>query len=184
MFRFKIYAKGWFHTILQFSLIFFFGWFHNRLIEIFIISICFFFFRSRFEKQFHASTMWKCTLYTIIIFYFVSLITPHLSTSILLIIVFCYFINLVSYYVRDYLDIKYPKKKKWNTNRKEIIRILGEDNLNEEYITDYCVKIGMPRLSETVYLFLNNTLEETADILAIDTSTVTRRVNTFIKRSH
>ena len=184
MFRFKLYARVWFHTVLQFGLVFFFGWFHNRLLEIFIVTACFFYFRSRFEKQFHASTTWKCTIYTIIIFYIVSLITPQLSYSILLIVVFCYFINLISYYVRDYLDIKHPKKKKKNTNRQAIIGILGEGHLDEEYITDYCVNKGIPQVSETIYLFLNNTLEETADILAIDPSTVTRRINLFIRESH
>ena len=184
MFRFKLYAKVWFHTILQFGLVFFFGWFHNRLLEIFIITGCFFYFRSKFEKQFHASTTWKCTIYTITIFYIISLISPQLSISILLIVLFCYLINLTSYYVRDYLDIKHPKKKKRNTNRQEIINILGETNLNEDYITDYCISKSMPKLAETIYLFLNNTLEETAEILAVDPSTITRRINTFIKRSH
>lgn len=94
-----------------------------------------------------------------------------------------YYINTLSFYVRDYLDIKYPKKKKKNTNRQTIINILGEDNLDEESIESYCIKIGKPRLSETIYLFLNNTLEETAEILDVDLSTITRRINNFIKES-
>lgn len=148
-----------------------------------IIIPCFFYFRSKFEKQFHASDGWRCTLYTIIIFTIVSIISPNISISIILIVILTYFINLTSYYVRDYLDIKYPKKKKKNTNRQAIINILGADNLSEEYITDFCVKIGKPNLAETIYLFLNNTLEETANILDVDNSTIIRRINNFINVS-
>ena len=148
-----------------------------------IIIPCFFYFRNKFEKQYHASDGWRCTLYTLFIFTIVSVISPNISISIMLIIILCYFINLTSYYVRDYLDIKYPKKKKKNTNRQTIINILGNDNLSEECINDFCVSKGMPNVSETIYLFLNNTLEETANILEVDTSTITRRINKFIKES-
>lgn len=183
MFRLKIYSKLWFNSILQFGLVFFFGWFHDRLLEMFIIAVCFFYFRSRFEKQFHASTTWKCTAYTIIIFYIITLISPQLNTSILLIVLFSFFINLVSYYVRDYLDIKYPRKKKKNTNRQIIIDILGENNLDEDSITNFCVSKAIPNVAETIYLFLNNTLEDTAEILDVDPSTITRRINLFIRES-
>lgn len=121
-----------------------------------------------------------------IVFYVVSLIVPNKSISLLLVILFTYFINLMSFYVRDYLDIKNnfksttKTKKKKNTNRQLIIEIMGKDNLDEESIERYCVSKGVPRLSETIYLFLNNTLEDTADILGIDLSTATRRIKKFI----
>ena len=123
-----------------------------------------------------------------IIFYVITLITPEKTISILIIIIFTYFINMASYYYRDYLDIKSKlvdletnKKKKKNTNRQLIIDILGKDNLTEEAIEEYCISRGAPKLSEAIYLFLNNTLEETADILGVDTTTITRRIKRFIE---
>lgn len=67
------------------------------------------------------------------------------------------------------------------TKRKEIIKILGVDRLDEESIHKYCVSKGLPKISETIYLFLNNTLEETSEILQVDMSTLSRRINKFIE---
>lgn len=181
----KFLIKGLFHSLLQFIAVFTFAWFNNCIFEIAIIYICFFIFRTRFEKQFHALTTWGCTILTMIIFFIVSLITPEKSISLILVIMFTYMINKISFYYRDYLDIKHElnkksTKKKKNTNRQLIIEIMGKDNLDEESIEKYCVSKGEPRLSETIYLFLNNTLEDTADILGIDLSTATRRIKKFI----
>ena len=193
----KFIIKGLFHSLLQFIAIFSFAWFNDCIFEMAIIYVCFFFFREKFEKQYHAPTTWGCTILTLIIFYFVSLVTPNKTISIVLIILFTYNINVISYYYRDYLDIKeyrdnqlnkskqyydtVTNKKKKNVNRQIIIEILGNDNLDEESIERYCVSKGIPKLSETIYLFLNNTLEETADILDVDNSTITRRIKRFIE---
>ena len=189
----KLILKGLFHTILQFISIFTFAWINNCIFEMSIIYVCFFIFRNKFEKQYHALTSWGCTFLTMIIFYIVSKITPEKSFSIILVILFTYLINTISYYYRDYLDIKLAnknaqnnvkvEKKKKNTNRQLIIEILGKDNLDEESIERYCVSKGIPRLSETIYLFLNNTMEETADILDVDISTITRRIKKFLQIS-
>ena len=85
------------------------------------------------------------------------------------------------HYKEMLIDITKIKKKK-NQNRRMIIEIL-KNNLDEDYIEKFCTSIGKPKLSETIYLFLNNTLEETAEILNVDTSTIMRRINTFIEES-
>lgn len=181
----KFLIKGLLHSLLQFIAIFIFAWFNSCIFEMSIIYVCFFIFRTKFEKQYHALTTWGCTILTMIIFYIVSLITPEKSISIILVILFTYMINKISFYYRDYLDIKNTKnekvaKKKKNTNRQLIIDILGANNLDEESIEKYCVSKGVPKLSETIYLFLNNTMEDVSDILEIDMSTVTRRIKKFI----
>ena len=181
----KLLIKGLFHSLLQFTAIFTFAWFNSCIFEMLIIIVCFFIFRTKFEKQYHALTTWGCTILTMIIFYIVSLITPEKSISIILVIIFTYMINKVSFYYRDYLDIKNAKnekvaKKKKNTNRQLIIDILGANNLDEESIEKYCVSKGIPKLSETIYLFLNNTMEDVSEILEIDMSTITRRIKKFI----
>lgn len=181
----KFLIKGLFHSLLQFISIFTFAWFNSCIFEMSIIYVCFFLFRTKFEKQYHALTTWGCTILTMVIFYLVSCITPEKSISVILVIIFTYTINKVSYYYRDYLDIKNAKnekvaRKKKNTNRQLIIDILGTDNLDEESIEKYCVSKGVPKLCETIYLFLNNTMEDVSDILEIDMSTITRRIKKFI----
>ncbi len=183
LFKIRIKLKTMFHSLFQLLVLLGFGYFNNALWEMIILYFCFFYFRTRFEKQFHASSMWGCTILTIIVYWLASRIIPQKSLSILLVIIFTYFINTFSFYARDYLDIKKPKKKKKNTNRQQIIEILGEQNLDEESIEKFCVAKGMPRLSETIYLFLNNTLDETSYILEVDHTTITRRIKKFIKES-
>lgn len=67
------------------------------------------------------------------------------------------------------------------SKRKKIISILGVDKLDEESIKKYCVSKGVPYLAKTIYLFLNETLEETSAILEVDISTLTRRINKFLE---
>lgn len=55
--------------------------------------------------------------------------------------------------------------------------------MKEEAIEEFCIARAIPNLSESIYLFLNNTLEETAYILGVDPTTITRRINKFIKES-
>lgn len=69
--------------------------------------------------------------------------------------------------------------KKSNDNRKKLIKILG-DNLSQDNIHKICVKLAKPKISKTIFLYLNKTVEETAFELNITESTVIRRVNNFI----
>lgn len=182
----KIILKGLFHSILQFICLILFGIFNDCIFEMLVLYVCFFYFRTRFDKQYHALTSWGCTLITITVYYISSLIIPNKSVSLLLSILFTYCINYISYLYKNYLDnkdlinIKQNKPKK-KSKRIQIIEILGKDNLDEESIEKYCISKGMPRISETIYLFLNNTLEETSEILDVDLATLNRRINKFIK---
>lgn len=185
----KLVLKGLFHSLLQLLCILLFGIFNKCLFEILIVYICFFTFRPTFEKQFHALTSWGCTYVTITVYYIVSLIVPNKSVTLLLTIIFTYFINYASYLYKDHLDnmdlnnIKNNCKTKKNSKRKQIIEILGINNLDEESIEKFCVSKSIPFLSETIYLFLNNKLEDVADILQVDMSTLNRRINKFINIS-
>lgn len=125
--RNKLILKGLFHSLLQLVAIFTFAWFNECIIEMSIIYICFFIFRQTFEKQFHATTTWLCTLYTFIIFFIVSLIAPDIKISVILIICFTYFINKMSFYVRDYLDLK----DKFGASKLKISKGMNKDKLLE-----------------------------------------------------
>lgn len=123
--RNRLILKGLFHSLLQMLAIFTFAWFNECIIEMAIIYICFFIFRQTFEKQFHASTTWLCTLYTFIVFYIVSLIAPDIKVSVILIICFTYFINKMSFYVRDYLDLR----DKYETSKLKISKGMEKEKL-------------------------------------------------------
>lgn len=83
-------------------------------------------------------------------------------------------------YKRHYFIVSKNTRTKQN-KRRRVISKLGNIELTEESIEMFCVAMGIPELSETVYLFLNNKLEDTADILGVHESTITRRINKFLK---
>lgn len=123
----KLILKGLFHSLLQLIAILSFAILNDCILEMLIIYICFFIFRSTFEKQYHAPTTWLCTLYTFIVFFIVSLITPDIKVSIILIICFTYFINKMSFYMRDYLDLK----DKFKASKMKITKGIAKDKLLE-----------------------------------------------------
>lgn len=155
----KFILKGIFHSLLQFIMIFTFAWFNDCIFEMCIIYICFFYFRTKFEKQYHARTTWLCTLYTIIVFYIVSNISPNKAISLLLIISFTYFINLMSFHIREYLDLRdrFRAKKIEITkgmNKDKLLEICEWNNLNEletKILTYfYCDRLSLTAISYKV----------------------------------
>ena len=128
MYRLKLKLKPLFHSLLQLSCILFFGWYHNRLFEMAIIYCCFFIFRATYEKQYHAKTTWLCTIYTIIVFYIVSAIAPSKETSLLMIVILTYFINFVSFHLREYLDLR---AKIMSNNKIKIKKGICKEHLLE-----------------------------------------------------
>lgn len=106
LFRLKLNLKPILHSIIQIAFLLFFGWLENKMLEMTIIWCCFFIFRTQFEKQYHATTTWLCTLYSIAVFYIISLIAPSVALSILLIVAFTFTINIISFHIREYLDLK------------------------------------------------------------------------------
>ena len=158
--RNKLILKGLFHSLLQLIAILSFAMFNECILEMLIIYICFFIFRSTFEKQYHAPTTWLCTLYTFIVFFIVSLITPDIKVSIILIICFTYFINKMSFYVRDYLDLK----DKFKASKVKITKEMDKNKLLEicklnnltELETSILVYFYCDRLSLTIISYKLN----------------------------
>lgn len=186
MFKIKLKLKLLSYNLLAFITILIIlgiAYLNDRTIEMIFTIVLFYIFRSMYEKQYHSKSLMTCSLISIIVFYFISNLSMDIQSSILFSVILTYLMTTSSFYIRDYLDIKFPSKKKKNSNRKIIIDILGQDNLSEECIEMHCNKIGLINISETIYLFLNNTLEDTAEILGVDNSTITRRINKFIKES-
>lgn len=118
--------------ILTMALILLISVFFDKLVETIITIILFFIYRSRFEKQYHASSLYLCSFISIIIFTIIIQIEVKLSISILFSVILTYTITLVSYYVRDYLDnrvlVKTYRQKLESFNTR-CIENLTEDEL-------------------------------------------------------
>ena len=105
----KLKIKFLFYNLLGFSTIatiLFIAYLNERLIETTITVILFFIFKNLFDKQYHCKSLLMCSFVSVIVFTFVSLLELKLSISILASVVITFMINLISYYVRDYLDNK------------------------------------------------------------------------------
>lgn len=155
----KIILKGLFHSLLQLILIFFFAWLNDCIFEMLIVYTCFFLFRTKFDKQYHALTSWGCTFITMIVFFIVSLTIPQKTISLLLVIIFTYFINLMSFYARDYLDLKDKFKARKveitkGMNKDKLLEICKQNNLNELetniLIYFYCDRLTLTAISYKV----------------------------------
>ena len=105
---------------------------NNRLVETSITMVLFFVFKGLFDKQYHCKSLLMCSLVSVIVFTFVSLLELKLSISILSSVIITFMINLISYYVRDYFDNRdkmqgYEKTFKKMKSRR--LEELSEDEL-------------------------------------------------------
>lgn len=107
MFKIKLKMKMYGYSLLGVStlfLILLFAFLNDKLLEIITTIIFFFIFRKRFEKQYHAKSLIHCSIISIIVFIILTRIALRFSISILFIIILTFSTNLISFYVRDYLD--------------------------------------------------------------------------------
>ena len=100
----------------------------EKTLETFITMILFYIYRCFYTKQFHAKSLYLCSLVSIIIFIFIIQFELKFETSILFSAVFTFAITTTSYIFRDYLDTKAIGNKLENFNRKCI------ENLTEQEI--------------------------------------------------
>ena len=157
LFKSKLFFKEFINTIIQIGFLIFFGWIEDKMLEMIIIWLCFFIFRANFEKQYHALTTWLCTLYSVLIFYLVSIISPNKEIGIVLIVVFTYSINFISFHIREYLDLKAKFMKMKNIkiskgiSKAELQEIINEvplNNLEREILFSfYCNRKSIQYIS-------------------------------------
>ena len=152
---------------------------YKRLIEVPIITIVLILDRKRYPKTFHAKTMWMCLLCTLTMYTIICALSLPFYISIGVNIFLIHYTAKVLYYIKDYFDMKYTlyKHEKVKNYRARILAIVPN---NEAKIEKLCTSYALRGIAETIYLYLNNTIEETAAILEIDSATVNRRVRKFL----
>ena len=153
----------------------------QRLIETSITILLFYPYRSLYEKQFHAKSMFVCSGISIIVLTIVSLLELPLSISILFSIILTFIITTISYHVRNYMDLKTIRTKQI-PYRQQVIQALN-GNKSETYVYEFCNRLGFYEdyMAETIYLFLNNKIEVVAEMLDLEVSTIYRRIKKFLK---
>ncbi len=169
---------------LQFGAVYSIAMFNNRVIEFFIIFLSFQINRMVFGKSYHADQLSKCTLLTLVIFYFLIRGSIPLDISLFITPLFGVYLSYILNYAQELMDNQnVPKPFIKKKLRDHIIEILG-DRLSEEEIEKLCLQHGMnSKIAETVYLYLNNSKDEVADLLDIQGTTVIRRLKKFIEKT-
>lgn len=161
-------------------IILFVAYLNERLVETLITMLLFYLYRSMYVKQYHAKSLFLCSGISIIVFTIVTLLNLKLSLSICTSILLTFAITAISYRVKDYMDLQFVSTHEVD-NRTKIVKILNGE-VSEEDIIEYCLENDLSlKIAETTFLYLNNKLEDVAEILDIDNSTVVRRVKQFIK---
>lgn len=170
--------------LLQFLLVYSIAWLNNRTIEFFFIFFSFQINRMMFGKSYHADSLSKCTLITLVIFYLLIKGVIPLNISLFATPLFGVYLSYVLNIIQELIDNQevprpFVKKKL----REQIIEILGDD-LSEENVNRMCKESGMnSKIAETVYLYIENSKDEVADILDIQGTTVIRRLKKFIEKA-
>lgn len=169
---------------LQFLAVYSVACFNQRAIEFLFIFFSFQINRKIFGKSYHADQLSKCTLFTLVIFYFLTSGVFKLTVSLFMAPLFGVYLSYVLNIVQELIDNQIvPKPFVKKKLRDQVIDILG-DNLDEEYITNYCLHLGLnTKIAETVFLYLDNSKDDVADILDIQGTTVIRRVKKFIEKA-
>ena len=162
-----------FFCITYFSLLIV-GILFDRSIEMSLSVVYFHIFRGNEKDTYHCETDIKCWCLSMCNFLITQKLGLPIHISFLTTILFAFILCMI-------MRLLYKINEKQTMSKKK--RILAIVENNETKIEKFCKKLGIPEVSETVYFFLNNTVEETADWLGISTSTVKRRINKFIQIS-
>lgn len=169
---------------LQFLSVYSIAYLNNRVIEFLFIFLSFQFNKSLFGKSYHADKLSKCTLMTLIVFYFLVKGVIPFNVSLFSAPLFGVYLSYLLNYIQELIDNQIaPKPFIKKRLREQVIEILGED-LSEEHVDEICNHHGLhSKISETVFLYLNNSKDEVSDILDIQGTTVIRRIKRFIEKA-
>ena len=137
-----------------------------------------------FGKSYHADQLSKCTLLTLVIFYFLTSGVFPLNISLFSAPLFGVYLSYILNQIQELIDNQnVPKPFVKKKLRDQILDILG-DRLSEEEIEKICIQKGLSiKVSETIYLYLTNSKDDVADILGVEGTTVIRRLKKFIEKA-
>lgn len=121
--------------ILTIVVILAFSWFNNTFAPMVISLGCFYIFRPLFSKQYHAKTLLRCSIISVIVFTVFSRLTLPINESILVSIMLTFLLTYASYVIKDLLDTKvlakeYAKRiEELEFPRRKALENLSKDEL-------------------------------------------------------
>lgn len=165
-------------SILTLLLILFNAWLNDKLIEIIITIILFYIYRPMFEKQYHSSSLEKCSIVSIIVFIVVTRVSVDISISLFLTITTAFTMTAISYFIRDLLDYKILADK----YKKKLKMFEGRclENLTEEEMIEYMPKIRK-EVIHIVYEYIHRDPKIKCDIFAYQHHVSERTLFRYLK---
>lgn len=136
----------------------------DRFLEIIVVMICFFIFRKLYDKQYHAKSLITCAFISLIVFVIISHIVVSKSISILFSVILAFIINLISYFIKDYLDNKLLVK--YYTDKINNLKIKCIENLTEDELYNLMPKIRKD-IVRIVYNYLHKPSNMNGQIFAL-----------------
>ena len=107
------------------------AYFNNKIPETLISIVMFYIFRSLFEKQWHARSMYVCACITFVVLCVLIKLELHITISIFYSVVLTFCLTFISYFIKDYNDniylIKEYKSKLKSINAKCIENLTLEE---------------------------------------------------------
>ena len=167
---------------LQFLAVYSIAFLNDRVVEFLFIFFSFQINRKIFGKSYHADQLSKCTLLSLVIFYFLIRGTLSFSVSIFIAPLLGVYLAYMLNYAQELIErLEVPKLFVKRKLREQILEILG-DNLDEDSVTLFCTKLGLKHeIAETVFLYLTNSKDEVSYVLGVQGITVIRRLKKFIE---
>lgn len=177
---FYLYKMKWYGFC--FLCLFIIALFTGKLLESISFFISYLLFRYIFPSTLHLDIVKECIYSSIAVLGAGIVIIFNKEMSIFS-SVLCGFIICMLLYIVDYIySLLKPKIAK--SNRDKIIAILKGDT-SQDNIFAVCRNNGLKEdIANAVDLFLNNTLEETAEVLGKDIRTIQRKVKKFIEKCY
>ena len=165
-------------SILTLLVILFNAWINGKLVEIIITIILFYIYRPMFEKQYHSSTLEKCSIVSIGVFIVVTRVSVDISVSLFLTVTTAFTMTAISYFVRDLLDYKILAEK--YKKKLEMFESKCLENLTEEELMKYMPNIRK-EVIHIVYEYLHRDPKIKSDIFAYHNHISERTLFRYLK---
>ena len=177
----KEYLGFFINCVIMLVIAYFFDKFFAMLLFIIFVGTI----KSCFKIEFHADSLFdnepiKALNYCKFISILVEIIYLIVSSKLELTIYGNIFVLFTFALVNSILEVSLETIviSTSKSRREKILKIVAKD---EKEIENLCDKYCLNNYSEVIYLYLNNTIEETSEILNIPVRTINNKINKFIR---
>ena len=165
------------YNIFEAYLVYLIGKYSNKVIETIAIVIVFICNKSIYGKPLHFSNNFICLGVSFILFYVSIKCTVNINISLFTNVGIGVFDGAITSYIASYLYNENNKAK-----RRNLVQELVKLNLDKNKIQQICRDNGLNEdIGEIVYYRITHSQEEVCNKYYMDSSTINRKINKFIK---